>query len=72
MKFLEYETILAVCDTTIGYIIKQLFNDLPSALDIIKCTNPICKKTTLTPIAVPYLNVQITNGDFSSLQQTNN
>jgi len=48
MEFLQYETTLAVCDNTIGHIIKQLFNDLPSALDIIKCTNLICKKTTLT------------------------
>ncbi|CAI6354500.1 unnamed protein product [Macrosiphum euphorbiae] len=39
MEFLEYGTTLAVCDTTIGHIIKQLFNDLPSALDIIECTN---------------------------------
>lgn len=69
MEVLEYETVLAVCDTTIGYIIKHLFKDLPSALDNIKCTNPKCKKTTLTPIAVPYINIQITNGDLSSLQQ---
>jgi len=44
MEFLEYETTLAVCDTTIGHIIKRLFNDLPLALDIIKCTILICKK----------------------------
>ncbi|CAI6355862.1 unnamed protein product [Macrosiphum euphorbiae] len=69
MEFLEYETTLAVCDTTIGHIIKQLFNDLPSALDIIECTNLICKKTTLTPISVPYINIQITNEDLSYLQQ---
>jgi len=69
MEALEYETVLAVCDTTIGYIIKHLFKDLPSALDSIKCTNPKCKKTILTPIAVPYINIQITNGDLSSLQQ---
>ncbi|CAI6353378.1 unnamed protein product [Macrosiphum euphorbiae] len=62
MEFLEYETTLAVCDSTIGHIIKQLFNDLPSALDIIKCTNLICKKKALTPIAVLSINIQITNG----------
>ncbi|XP_025192698.1 uncharacterized protein LOC112592766 [Melanaphis sacchari] len=69
MEVIEYETVLAVCNTTIGYIIKHLFKDLPSALDSIKCTNPKCKKTTLTPIAIPYINIQITNGDLSSLQQ---
>lgn len=69
MEFLEYETFLAVCDTTIGHVIKNLLTDLPSALDVIKCTNHICKKTTLTPIAVPYINIRITNGDISCLQQ---
>lgn len=69
MEHLEYETILAVCDTTIGHIMKQLFNDLPSALDIIKCTNLMCKKTTSAPITVPYINIQIKNGDLSCLQQ---
>jgi len=67
VEYLEYNTTLAVCDTTVGNVFKQLLIEFPTVLDNIQCTVPTCNKTTKCPIPVPYITLHITNGNLNSL-----
>lgn len=69
MEYLKYNTTLAVCDTTVGNVLKQLLIDFPTVLDNIQCTIPTCNKTTKLPISVPYITLHITNGQLNSLEE---
>uniref|UniRef100_A0A2S2PF07 Uncharacterized protein n=1 Tax=Schizaphis graminum TaxID=13262 RepID=A0A2S2PF07_SCHGA len=69
MEYLEYNTTLAVCDTTVGNVFKQLLIEFPTVLDNINCTISTCNKTTKCPIPVPYITLNITNGNLNSLEE---
>ena len=69
MEYLEYNTTLVVCDTTVGNVFKQLLLEFPAVLDNIKCTISTCNKTTKFPIPVPYITLHITNGNLNSLEE---
>lgn len=66
---MEYNTILAVCDTTVGNVFKQLLIDYPTVLDNIQCSISTCHKTTQHPIPVPYITIHISNGNLNSLEE---
>jgi len=65
---LEYNTTLAVCDTTVGNIFKQLLIEFPTVLDNIQCTISTCNKTTKFPIPVPYITLHVTNDNLNDLE----
>jgi len=69
MNFLEYNTTLAICDTTIGNVIHRLFEKYPTASDSIKCSILTCKKLTTTSIPVTYITLLTVNGDLNNLQR---
>ncbi|XP_022179136.1 uncharacterized protein LOC111039805 [Myzus persicae] len=69
MEHLEYNTILAVCDTIVGNVFRQLLIELPTVLDNIKCSISSCNKTTKCPIPVPYITMHIVNGNLNSLEE---
>lgn len=48
IRSLEYDTTLAICDTTIGNVINKLFIDLPSLKEETECSSNVCLNTSTT------------------------
>lgn len=59
---------MAKCDTTMGNVINIFLKDLPTLKDIITCSNPMCKKTTVTSIPIPYITVNVKNDNLDELE----
>lgn len=56
IRSLEYDTTLAICDTTIGNVINKLFIDLPSLKEETECSSNVC------------LNISTINYNFLTFQ----
>lgn len=70
MEYLQYNTTLAVCDTTVGNVFKQLLGEFPTVLDNVQCSTSNCNKITkCCPIPVPYITIHITDGKLNSLEE---
>lgn len=65
---MSYETSIAKCDTTMGNIINIFLKNVPILKDMIKCTNPNCKKPTVTPIPTPYITINIKGDNLKDLE----
>jgi len=45
IRSLEYDTKLAICDTTVGNVINKLFIDFPSLKEVTECSSNVCLDT---------------------------
>lgn len=51
---LEYDTKLAVCDTTVGRIISTFFNDFPTIREEVICNSNVCPTTSINISFITY------------------
>lgn len=69
LKLLEYNTTLAVCDSTVGKNINVMLNDSPSIIETIKCTFKDCELNKKSPQSIVNLTYETTDGKIRNLQQ---
>jgi len=63
---LEYNTSLAICNTTAGLVITKM-NIKPTVVEDIICSDPKCERNTSHPVV--FLTFQTSDGSLNGLQQ---
>lgn len=66
LQQLEYNTTLAICDTTVGLVIKKMCIETPTLIEEISCNNSSCNRINNRPIA--FLTFQTSDGSLNQLQ----
>jgi len=65
---LEYNTTMAVCDSTVGLVITKLLRDYPSLKEYVTCSSKVCQNNSEKKFI--YLTFQIdSENNISNLQQ---
>jgi len=65
---LEYNTTMAICDSTVGLVITKLLSDYPSLKEYVTCSSMICQNNSERQFI--YLTYQIdSENKISNLQQ---
>lgn len=63
---LEYNTSLAICNTTAGLVIEKMYIKTPTVVEHISCSDPNCERTTSRPVV--FFTFQTSDGSLSDLQ----
>lgn len=66
---LEYNTSIAICDTTPKTILKSILSEFPTFVEKSSCTNNKCAKYQETCTPVNIITYNTTNGDIHGLQK---
>ncbi|KAL5237150.1 hypothetical protein ACI65C_004560 [Semiaphis heraclei] len=69
LEMLQNNITLLICDTTAVVIIKAMFVDFPSIIEIINCSNKECEKHHPYERSVNYITFQTENGQIQGLQE---
>lgn len=69
LQALEYEITLAVCDTTVGHVLKTMMDDFPTAIELTTCTNNTCPNSKHTTRDIMFITYQVsTSNSIEGLQ----
>lgn len=66
---MSFETSIANCDATMGNTINIFLKNIPTLNEIIKCSDPNCKKPTVMPIQIPYITINIKDDNLKELEE---
>lgn len=69
LEMLQNNVTLLICDTTAVEVIKAMFVDFPSIIEIINCSNRECEKHHPYERSVNYITFQTENGQIQGLQE---
>jgi hypothetical protein len=67
IEYLDYDTKLASCETTVANVLKELLIQLPTITDNIKCSIPTCTKNN--PLLSSYITILVINGNLNLLEE---